>query len=123
MKMRQQRFPVVGDRRHRAADVRFFEGRILGLGQAADGSHDELVAPLEGPMRGLFARREPGPLGIGQIPRSRRQADMHRPLGVAAGGALLLTPAAAGQHMADRRVRLGFDVVHEVDDGDAALHQ
>ena len=82
MKMRQQRFPVIGDRRHRAADVCVLEGGILGLGQAADSAADEFAAPLERPVCGLFLGRELCPLEIGQIPGGRGQPDVDSPLGV-----------------------------------------
>ena len=57
MKMRQRDAPVVRDIRHRTADVRFFEGGVFGLGQAADSAADELAAPLERPVCGFLCGR------------------------------------------------------------------
>nr|DAV50921.1 MAG TPA: hypothetical protein [Caudoviricetes sp.] len=124
MKMRQRDAPVVRDIRHRTADVRFFEGGILGLRQAADSAAEELAAPLERPVCGLLCGRQTRPLGIGQIARRRREADMHHPLGVAGGrGAARLPPAAPREHLADRLVGFGGRVVQQYDDRDGRLHQ
>nr|DAU45064.1 MAG TPA: hypothetical protein [Caudoviricetes sp.] len=124
MKMRQRDAPVVRDIRHRTADVRFFEGGVFGLGQAADSAAEELAAPLERPVRGFFCRGQTRPLGIGQIARRRREADMHHPLGVAGGrGAARLPPAAPREHLADRLVGFGDRVVQQHDDRDGGLHQ
>nr|DAM34895.1 MAG TPA: hypothetical protein [Caudoviricetes sp.] len=124
MKMRQRDAPVVRDIRHRTADVHFFEGGVFGLRQAADSAAEELAAPLERPVRGFFCRGQTRPLGIGQIARRRREADMHHPLGVAGGrGAARLPPAAPRENLADRLVGFGGRVVQQHDDRDGRLHQ